>query len=378
AVQVIRNRVDLFGVSEPAINASSGNRIRIQLPGASSQEMASSIGSTAMLEFKLVRKENGMVDSVAEQTRLGNIDETREKLYYGQLDRATGKKPVYVLERETLLSGADLVESRVARDEFGKPIVLIHFNNDGANKFARVTRDNIQRQLAIILDDTVISAPVIQSAIIGGRAQIEGHFTDEKANELSIILKAGALPAPLKKISEISVGPSLGRESIERSVRAAMFGALLVFIYMIAVYKVSGIIADLTLIINIVLLMAFMAIFRATLTLPGIAGIILTIGIAVDANVIIFERIKEEIKTGKTLGAAVDGGFDKAFSTIFDSNVTTILTAVILYMFGTGPVMGFAVTLVIGTAINLFTAIFVVKNIFKLLTGILKVKKLSM
>ncbi|MGM0607866.1 MAG: protein translocase subunit SecD [Candidatus Muiribacteriota bacterium] len=377
AVEVIRNRIDLFGVTEPSINAVTGNRIRIQLPGESSSDMAQTIGSTAMLEFKLVREESGYVESVSERTKLGNIDENTESMYYGKRNQETGKTPVYVLERETLLSGTDLTEARVGRDELGRPIVMMRFNSEGTQKFARITRDNVNRQLAIVLDDIVMSAPAIQGAIPGGKAQIEGNFSEDEARELSIVLQAGALPAPLKKVSEISVGPSLGQESIERGVRAAAFGAVLVFVYILYVYKFTGIIASLGLILNIVLLMAGMALFRATLTLPGIAGIILIIGISVDANVIIFERIKEELKTGKTLGAAVDGGFDKAFSTIFDSNVTTILTALILYNFGTGPVKGFAITLIMGTVINLFTAVYVVKTIFKMLTINFKIKKLS-
>ncbi|PLX18040.1 MAG: protein translocase subunit SecD [Candidatus Muiribacterium halophilum] len=382
ALEVIRNRVDLFGVTEPSIAKSGKDRIRIQLPGVEkAEDAASTIGDTAMLEFKIVRENNGYVESLSEKSKLGKI-ESDEKIYYGepQLDqngRNTGKVPAYVLKKETLLTGGSLEDARVGTDEFGKVQINFTLTDEGSRKFAVLTKNNVGRQLAIVLDDTVISAPSIQGPIISDKARITGQFSESEAKRLAIILKAGALPAPLKKVSEITVGPSLGSESIQKGVKAALIGGLLVFIYMLITYKLSGIIADIALVVNLLLLLAGMALFKATLTLPGIAGIILTIGICVDANVIIFERIKEELRAGKTTGAAIEGGFEKAFSTILDSNVTTILTALVLYMFGTGPVKGFAVTLSLGTAINLFSAVFVVRTIYNILTNGFNIKKIS-
>ncbi len=254
-------------------------------------------------------------------------------------------------------------------------------NDKGKAIFSKITSENVGRQLAIIYKidgkDKVISAPAIQGHIYGGTASITGNFTNEFAQNLTTILKSGALPVPIKRISKIEVGPSLGAESIRKGVYAASIGGLIVFIYMLIIYKGSGLIADTALVLNVLLLMAGMALFKATLTLPGIAGIILTIGISVDANVIIFERIKEELRAGKSTGASIEGGFDKAFSTILDSNVTTIITALVLFAFGTGPVKGFAVTLTMGTAINLFTAVFVVRTIFNILTHGFNLKRLS-
>jgi len=383
ALEVIRNRVDLFGVTEPSIARSGKDRIRIQLPGVEkAEDAASTIGDTAMLEFKIVRENNGFVESISEKSKFGKL-ESDEKIYYGepaineQTGRSTGKVPAYVLKKETLLTGGALKDARPSTDEFGKMQINFTLTDEGARKFAVLTKDNVGRRLAIVLDDTVISAPFIETPIISDKARITGQFSDAEAKRLAIILKAGALPAPLKKVSEITVGPSLGNESIQKGVKAALIGGLLVFIYMLINYKLSGIIADIALVINLLLLLAGMALFNATLTLPGIAGIILTIGICVDANVIIFERIKEELRAGKTTGAAIEGGFEKAFSTILDSNVTTILTALVLYMFGTGPVKGFAVTLSLGTAINLFSAVFVVRTIYNILTNGFNIKKIS-
>jgi preprotein translocase subunit SecD len=376
ALIVLRNRVDMFGVTEPTITISGKSRINVQLPGKNSQELAEDIGSTAVLEFKFLREENGAVESVSEKTKLGNPG-SDHKVYAGQLDETTGRTPFYMVERVTQMKGDSLADARIGYDEFGKPYVSIAFKDSGAKRFAQITQNNIGRRLAIILDDRVMSAPVIQDAIPNGQAMISGNFSEQEARKLSMILKSGALPVPLKRVSEISVGPSLGKESISKGVYAASVGALLVLIYMVFMYRLSGFIADFSLIMNVILLLAGMALLKATLTLPGIAGIILTIGISVDANVIIFERIKEELRVGKTVGAAIEGGFDKAFSTILDSNVTTILTAIILYNFGTGAVKGFAVTLMLGTAINIFTAVFAVRTIFSVVTTAFNIKKLS-
>jgi len=247
--------------------------------------------------------------------------------------------------------------------------VSMTFNSRGARIFGRVTGENVKERLAIVLDGEVYSAPVIQDKITGGRAQITGRFSTDEAHDLAIVLRAGALPAPVNVLEERSVGPSLGQESIDKGVKAALLGGALVLLFMALYYSFAGVVADLVLVLNIVLIMAGLAAFGATLTLPGIAGIILTIGMAVDANVIIFERIREEIRRGLTPRAAIDEGYSKATLTILDANVTTVIAAIILYQFGTGPIRGFAVTLTLGILASMFTAIFVSRILFDLWTA---------
>jgi preprotein translocase subunit SecD len=259
----------------------------------------------------------------------------------------------------------------------GEPYVSISFNPEGAKLFDEVTAANVKKRLAIILDNTVYSAPVIQERISGGNAQITGNFNMEEAKDLSIVLKAGALPAPLKMLQNVTVGPSLGEDSIRAGMIAGVMGTVAVILFMIVYYKLSGVIADFALILNIVLLFGAMASLNATLTLPGIAGIILAIGMAVDSNVLMFERIRDEIRTGKTPRSAVDSGYHKAFWTIFDSHVTTLITAAVLFQFGTGPIKGFAVTLSLGVLINLYTALIGTKTVFDLINSRRDVKKLS-
>jgi preprotein translocase subunit SecD len=275
-----------------------------------------------------------------------------------------------VVKKRALLTGDTIKTAKVNfSNQGGGAHVSLSFDTRGAKVFDRVTAENVKRRLAIVLDDTIYSAPVIQERISGGEAQITGSFTPEEASDLAIVLRAGSLPAPVKVIQNVSIGPSLGLDSINKGVRAALIGALLVVVFMGFYYRFAGMVADFALIFNILFLLSGMAAFSATLTLPGIAGIILAIGMAVDSNVLIFERIREEIRAKKTIRAAIDAGYDKAFWTVVDSHVTTLITALILFQFGTGPIKGFAVTLSMGVAINLFTALVCTKVVFDYLNA---------
>jgi preprotein translocase subunit SecD len=265
----------------------------------------------------------------------------------------------------------------VAIGQFNEPYVLVTFDAKGAREFDRITGDNVKKRMAIVLDNTVYSAPVINERISGGRAQITGTFTTQEANDLAIVLRAGALPAPLKIIQDLTVGPSLGQDSIEKGIRATLIAGAMVVLFMVIYYKLSGAIADLALVLNLICLMGALAALNATLTLPGIAGIILTIGMGVDSNVLIFERIREELRQGKPVRLAVDSGYDKALLTIVDSHVTTLITGLVLFLFGTGPIKGFAVTLCLGIGINLFTALVGTKVVFDWMNQRRKVATLS-
>ena len=285
---------------------------------------------------------------------------------------------MYLLKERTLLTGQSLENAQVKiSDRFGEPYVAIKFNPQGAKDFDRITGENVNKRLAIILDGVVYSAPVIKERISGGDAQVTGAFTMDDAKDLAIVLRAGSLPAPVKILEQRSVGPSLGQDSIDKGILSTIIGFLLVFVFMVIYYRWSGIVACIALLLNLVLLLGAMALFDATLTMPGIAGIVLTVGMAVDANVLIFERTREELRTGKTPRAAIDAGYTKAFLTIFDSNVTTLIAAVFLFQFGSGPVKGFAVTLTIGIIASMFTAIFVTRIIFDYFTWTRKIEKLS-
>jgi len=376
ALETIRNRIDQFGVSEPDIRRQGLNRILIQLPGIKDTQRAKDlIGKTALLEFKLV-DDTQSIDSALQ----GNVPPGREILYQIDEDpetQRTTKRP-YLLKKRTLLTGAHLTEARVEiSNQFNEPHVAITFDKKGARIFERITGDNVNKQLAIVLDNTVYSAPVIQDKIAGGRAQITGRFTTDEARDLAIVLRAGALPAPVNILEERTVGPSLGADSIRKGLLSLCIGGLLVVIFMVIYYKTSGLIADLALLLNILLIGAGLAAFGATLTLPGIAGIILTIGMAVDANVIIFERIREEMAIGRTPRASIDAGYDRATLTILDANVTTLIAAVVLFQFGTGPVKGFAVTLSLGVIASMFTALILSRMIFDYILMNRKVKTLS-
>jgi preprotein translocase subunit SecD len=375
ALETIRNRIDQFGVAEPDIRRQGEKRILIQLPGIKDPERAKDlIGRTALLEFKLV-DDTGDVNTAVN----GNVPAGREVLYQLKEDNDTGKvtKLPFLLKKRTLLTGANLTNARVDFDQFNIPFVSITFDKKGARDFERITGDNVNKRLAIVLDDTVASAPVIQEKIAGGQARITGDFTLDEAKDLAIVLRAGALPAPVNILEERTVGPSLGADSIHKGLVSMLIGGILVVVFMIIYYKGAGIIADVALILNIILIAGGLAAAKATLTLPGIAGIILTIGMAVDANVIIFERIREELALGRTARAAVDAGFNRATLTILDANVTTLIAAIVLFQFGTGPVKGFAVTLSLGVIASLFTALVLSRLVFDYILAGRKVKTLS-
>ncbi|MBN1466072.1 protein translocase subunit SecD [candidate division KSB1 bacterium] len=485
-LEVLRNRIDQFGVSEPSITKQGANRIVIELAGVTSIQRAKNvISSTAQLEFKLVQKsdiiwsilddidrvmrvkqkgdaladstvtqsqadtaqfasgetakdeEVSLDDLFGEQTeeveqdttilvdqntfsdkpftallrqipgagyiavplqnvravqRIINLPEVQAvvpsdvQFHFGTEATVYGEdrfERLYLTKKEPELLGETLSDASVQISggtqslRAGAPYVSMELNNEGAKIFSKVTGNNIDRQLAIVLDGKVASAPVIQTKITAGSAMIEGTFTMEEAQDLALILRAGALPAPLYSITENTVGPSLGRDSIKRGANSAVIGLALVILFMIIYYKAAGIVADFALILNIIFIFAVMAGFHSTLTLPGIAGIILTVGMAVDANVLIYERIREELKSGKTIRAAIDAGYGRAFTTILDANITTLITAVVLYSFGTGPIKGFALTLSIGIIASMFTAIVVTRLIFDIITSRYAIKKLS-
>ncbi|NPV04712.1 MAG: protein translocase subunit SecD [Syntrophaceae bacterium] len=377
SLETIRNRVDQFGVTEPEIIPQGEDRILIQLPGVKDPKRAVDlIGKTALLEFKLVDEEHSLEEALRGNVPAGSIlmKGARESGERSGARRDTW----YLLKERTLLTGQSLENAQVKiSDRFGEPYVAIKFNAQGARDFDRITGENVNRRLAIILDGVVYSAPVIKERISGGDAQITGAFTTEEARDLAIVLRAGSLPAPVKILEQRTVGPSLGQDSIDKGIRSVIIGMILVGLFMVFYYRLSGLVAILALVLNIVILLGAMALFDATLTLPGIAGIVLTIGMAVDANVLIFERAREELRLGKTPRAAIEAGYARAFLTILDTNVTTLLAAVFLFQFGTGPVKGFAVTLSIGIIVSMFTAIFVTRIIFDHVTWNRKIKALS-
>jgi preprotein translocase subunit SecD len=376
-LETIRNRVDEFGVAEPTIQRQGENRILVQLPGVQDPERAKAlIGKTALLEFKLLDEQADVEKAVREGPSEGD-----ELLWQRHVDRQTKqeRKVPYVVKRKTHITGADLATARVSIDQTtSEPYVSVEFNKTGAKVFGELTEQNVGKRLAIILDGNVHSAPVIRERIPSGQAQITGGFTAEEAADLAIVLRAGALPAPVKILEERSVGPSLGRDSIRQGMIAILASSLAVFLFMLLYYRLSGLIADVALGLNLLILLATMAGFHATLTLPGIAGIALTVGMAVDTNILIFERIREELRTGKTVRASIDAGFKRAFRTVVDTHVTVLVSSVILYQFGTGPVKGFAVSLFIGILASLFTAVFFTRLLFDLLyMGRRKVEALS-
>jgi preprotein translocase subunit SecD len=291
-----------------------------------------------------------------------------EILFERHVDKETGRitKTPYLVKKRAVMTGDVLTDARVSIGEFQNAYVSFNLDSTGAKLFERITAENVKKRMAIILDNSVYSAPVIQERISGGRGQITGSFSTEEANDLAIVLRAGALPAPVKVIQDLTVGPSLGRDSIEKGIRSTIIAGILVVMFMVFYYRVSGLIADFALMLNLVWLAGCLAALGATLTLPGIAGIILTIGMGVDSNVLMFERIREELRAGKPVRPAVDAGYDKAFFTIFDSHVTTLITGFALFLFGTGPIKGFAVSLCLGIAINLITALVGTKVVFDL------------
>lgn len=376
ALETIRNRIDQFGVSEPDIRIQGEKRILIQLPGVKDTQRAKDlIGRTALLEFKLVDDAHSVEEAV--QGRIFPGSELLYEISENRETRRTTKVP-FLVQKRAALTGAYLTDAVVQIDsQYNEPYVSITFDKKGARLFERVTAENVNKRLAIVLDNNVYSAPVIQEKIAGGQARITGSFTAEEARDLAIVLRAGALPAPVTVIEERTVGPSLGTDSIQKGLVSMIVGLIVVGIFMAVYYRLSGIVANFALLLNILLIAGGLAAFQATLTLPGIAGIILTIGMAVDANVLIFERIREEITIGKTHRAAVDAGFERATLTILDANVTTLIAALVLFQFGTGPVKGFAVTLSLGVIASVFTALILTRLIFDYFLLTRKVKTLS-
>jgi preprotein translocase subunit SecD len=365
-LETIRNRIDQFGVAEPSIQQQGDNRILVQLPGVQDPERAKAlIGKTALLEFKLLDER-----ADPEAALRGTVPEGDEIVYQKRVDKESGqeRKTPFVVHKKAILTGRDLATARVSIDQnTGEPYVSVEFNTAGAKAFGELTEANVGKRLAIVLDGNVHSAPVIRERIPSGRAQITGGFTTQEATDLAIVLRAGALPAPVKVLEERTVGPSLGADSIRKGLLSTLTAALAVVVFMLIYYRLSGLIADVALALNLLVLMAAMAGFHATLTLPGIAGVVLTIGMAVDTNILIFERIREELRSGKTVRAAIDAGFGRAFRTVIDTHVTVLVSAAILYQFGTGPVKGFAVSLAIGILASLFTAVFFTRLVFDLI-----------
>lgn len=360
ALKTIRNRIDQFGVAEPDIRKQQGNRIIVQLPGLDDPKRAINIiGRTAHLEFKLVDETADVQAAVA-----GTVPAESELAYLQDKRGASDVKTPIVVKSEVVLTGEYITDANVQFDSYGQAYVGMNFNARGARIFEEVTGANIKKRLAIVLDGTVHSAPVIQDRIGGGRASITGQFTTDEAHDLAVVLRAGSLPAPVTILEERTVGPSLGQESIDKGMMAAAIGGILVVVFMSIYYRRAGLIASFEIILDIALILAGLAAFGATLTLPGIAGIILTLGMAVDANVLIYERIREELRHGESVAGAINNGFARATQTIVDSNLTTVIAAVILYQFGTGPVRGFAVTLTLGILASMFTAIFVSRIFF--------------
>ena len=430
AQEVIRNRVDQFGVAEPTIQRQGDNRIIIELPGVQDVQRAKDlVGQTALLEFQLLEptedrtrliqridqvlapreeseeEEDLLLSSTAESTplasmlsttgenlavsgrdlqRVKNLINTPEaqELTPADVEFLFSSKPagaegnefyfLYLVRKKPEMTGHMIQDAFVSIGQvveyMGQPIVNFSTTDEGVRLFSRITGSHVGERMAIVLDESVYSAPVIQNKISEGRGIITGSGTQEEAKDLAIVLRAGALPAEVEIIEDRTVGPSLGRDSIEQGKTAAIYSMVLIAIFMILYYRTAGLIADFALLLNMLFIMAVLAGFHATLTLPGIAGIILTIGMAVDANVLIFERIREELRSGKTIRAAIDSGYSNALSAIIDANVTTFLVGIVLYQFGTGPIRGFALTLCIGIISSLFTAFFVTRTIFDLLT----------
>ena len=375
SLETIRNRIDQFGVSEPIIVREGQQEILVQLPGIQDPQRAKEIiGKTALLEFKLVDDTANAEEAVKKGPPPG-----REVLY-GRTGKGEGDAngQPYVLESRTLMTGEYITDARVRpSQQLQGPYVELILNSTGARLFEQITAANVKRRLAIVLDNKVYSAPTIQERIGGGRASITGSFDVKEARDLAIILRAGALPAPVEIAEERTVGPSLGSDSIRQGVISFVVGASLVVIFMVIYYKGAGVLADVALIFHILFLLAILAAFRAVLTLPGIAGIVLIAGMAVDANVLINERIREELRLGRSARAAVEAGYERALPAIIDTNVTTFLSGVILFQFGTGPIKGFAVTLCIGILTTVVTAVYMTRIYYDWRASMRKLESVS-
>lgn len=348
SIQIVERRVNQLGTVEPIIQRQGTDRILVQVPGLQDPtELKRILGKTAKMEFR-------MVDSTvsADQAQQGRVPPDSEILMSAQ-----APKVPEVIKKQVLVSGGELTDAQPGFDQrSGEPIVSFRFNTSGSRKFSQATVENVGQRFAIVLDNEVISAPVIREPITGGSGQISGSFTVQSANELSILLRAGALPAPLTVIEERTVGPGLGQDSIEKGELAAYVGSIMVIVFMLVTYRLFGVFANIAVAINVAMIFGLLSLLNATLTLPGIAGIVLTVGIAVDSNVLIYERIREELRGGRNAISAIDAGFRRALSTILDSNITTFIAAAVLFYIGTGPVRGFAVTLGIGIITTVFTA----------------------
>ncbi len=424
ALEIIRNRIDQFGVTEPSIEKQGRDRIVIQLPGVADRERAKKlIGKTAQLEFKLVEEperthqvlqkidrssaevegdttltpllssilvlgrdfvvpyeEASNVERMLSSPEAEGLIPPDGEFLWGKYKESEGYRyrTLYLVKREASLTGAAVVDARPGPGtDPGEVKVDLTMTRRARGRWAQVTGANVGRRIAIVLDRIVQSAPVVRERIASGRSEISmAGARMEEARDLAIVLKAGALPAPVMIVEERSVGPSLGADSVRKGIRSIMYGGIAVLFFMLVYYSLSGLIANLALVLNLIILLAVLSAFRATLTLPGLAGIVLTVGTAVDANVLIFERIREELRSGKVIRSAISTGYERAFRTILDANLTTFLTAIILYWFGTGPVKGFAVTLSIGIAASFFTAIVVTRLVFDFATTRFRMKSL--
>lgn len=387
-IAVLRNRVDQYGVTEPVIQREGNDRVIVDLPGVSDPEAALElIGKTAQLEFRNVVESSSPLPPGPKRPNYESQDAYMEAVQRWEevkkqhdrlaeqlaarageesnLEVSRGEEGGVYLLGETYVTGKSLKDAKTTFDNLGRPVVTLEFDKEGAGKFDQATAANVGRQIAIVLDGKVISAPVVQERISGGNAQISGNFTTAEAQRLAIMLRAGALPVPVEILENRSIGPTLGADSIRSGLRAGLIGAMLVLVFMLVYYGKLGVAAIAALTSTILLLFAGLISLKATLTLPGIAGIILTIGMAVDGNILIFERMKEELREGKTPHASVDAGFRKALKTIVDANVTTLIAAAVLYYFGSGPIRGFAVTLSIGILASVFSAVIVTRALLQ-------------
>ncbi len=375
AIEIVRNRIDQYGVGEIPITRQGEKWISVQLPGIANPEQAEAlIGKTAMLEFRIVKDDASAQEAVNKLNELdnpfnadGTLTEEASKLVPEGITVMKDKQGFLVALTDTAaVTGADLEDARVSTGEYGYPAVSFQFNGEGAKKFGNLTGANLKKNLAIVLDNTVQSAPTINARITRD-GQITGQFTMEEARQLAIVLRAGALPAPVNIIEKRIIGPGLGEDSIKSGVKASLVGFIFIVLFMSIYYRFSGVISSIALLLNLVFLLALMAYFSATLTLPGIAGIILSLAMAVDANVLILERMREEKDKGQPLPIIIKEGYDKAWSAIFDSNLTTWIASLLLFQFGTGPVKGFALTLTLGLFVGVFTSVFVTRAIYELL-----------
>jgi preprotein translocase subunit SecD len=348
SIQIVERRVNELGTVEPVIQRQGNDRILVQVPGLQDPtRLKELLGKTAKMEFRMV--DTSVSPDQAQQGRLPPESEL--------LISASPPPTPYVVKKQVLVAGGDLIDAQASFDQrTNEPVVSFKFNTSGARKFAQATQENVGLPFAIVLDNKVISAPVIREPITGGQGQISGSFTVQSANDLAILLRAGALPAPLTVVEERTVGPGLGQDSIEKGELAAYVGSIMVIVFMLLTYRLFGVFANIAVAINVAMIFGLLSLLNATLTLPGIAGIVLTVGIAVDSNVLIYERIREELRGGRNAISAIDAGFKRALATILDSNITTFIAAAVLFYIGTGPVRGFAVTLGIGIITTVFTA----------------------